>query len=351
MKEGLKGKDILATNDWGRDDLDRVLNLALRFKRMGAASRSLDLLRGMSLLLLFFRPSTRTRLSFTAAMHQLGGFVQCPDPGELRLSLEEKPGTGESLKDTARVVERYVDAVAIRVGGPVPGKNRAPRPGRGDAIMRKFSEYTRVPVLNMGSDLHHPTQALADLMVMKESLGDVRGKKIVVMWAYSPLLRNLVSPQSTALIGATYGMDVTLAYPEGYDLDSSIMSITRNESVKAGGKFEISHDFRRALEGADVVFPRNWWSPRYYVHTKDEELRLSAQHRDWKLTETALKITNNARFIHVMPFDRGNEVDDRVADGPNSVVYEQAENLLHVRKAFLALLMAKSDRLKHIEHP
>jgi ornithine carbamoyltransferase len=348
MASKLKGKDILATSDWDKSEMDQVLDLAFKFKKMGTASRSLDLLKGKTLLLLFFRPSTRTRISFTAAMQELEGFVQCPDPGDLRLSLEEKPGAGESLKDTARVVERYVDAVAIRVGGPILDETGAPRPGAGDTIMRKFADYTKVPVINLGSDLHHPTQAIADIMVMKEHVGDLKGKKIAVMWAYSPLHRNLVSPLSDILVSATYGMNVSVVYPEGYDLDASVMSLAQKESAKAGGKLEISHDLKNGLKGADVVFPRNWWSPRYYMNTKDEEQRLAAKYKDWRLTESLLQVTNNARFIHVMPFDRGNEVDDSVADGPNSVVYDQAENLLHVRKALLALLLAESSLLENI---
>ncbi len=346
MTTNLKGKDILATSDWTKDELDQVLDLAFKFKEMGTAARSLDMLKGKTLLALFFRPSTRTRMSFTAAMEHLGGFVQCPDPSDLRLSLEERPGAGESIKDTARVIERYVDAVGIRVGATIPDEAGAPKAGGGDLIMKKFADNADIPILNMASDLHHPTQALADIMVMQENLRDLKRKRIVVMWAYSPLLRNLVSPQQDALISATYGMDVTVAYPEGYDLDPSVMALTQKECEKTGGKLEISHDLKKAVEGADVVFPRNWFSPRYYRNTKEEEQRLAAQHKDWKLTESLLKLTNNARFIHVMPFDRGNEVDDSVADGPNSIVYDQAENLLHVRKAFLALLMADSSLLE-----
>lgn len=348
MANVLRGKDILATSDWAKSDLDQVLELAFKLKKMGTASRSLDLLKGKTLLLLFFRSSTRTRLSFTAAMQELGGFVQCPDPGDLRLSLEEKPGAGESLKDTALVVERYVDGIAFRLGGTLQDSAGVPRPGRGDLIMQKFADYSRVPVINMGSDLHHPTQAIADIMVMKENLGDLKGKKIVVTWAYSPLLRNLVSPLSDILISATYGMHCTIAYPEGFDLDPSVMSLAQKECKASGGKVEISHDLKRALEGADIVFPRNWWSPHYYTNTKEEELRLAGQHKDWKLSESMLRITNQARFIHCIPFDRGNEVDDSVADGPNSVVYDQAEDLLHVRKALLASLLAESSSLEKI---
>jgi len=348
MTTNFKGRDFLSTSDWEKSELDQILDLAFKLKRMGTNSRSLDILKGKTLLLLFFRSSTRTRISFTAAMQQLGGFVQSPDPGDLRLSLEDKPGAGESLKDTALVVERYVDAVGMRIGGSIPGKDGEPIPGLGDAILRKFADYTRVPVINLASDLHHPSQAMADVMVMKENLGDLSGKKIVMMWTYSPLLRNLTSIQQDALIAATYDMNVTIVQPEGYELDSPVIELTRQECTKTGRTFETSYDLKKALEGADVVFPRNWWSSRYYMNTKDEEKRLSAQHKDWRLTDSLLKVTNNARFMHVMPFDRGNEVDDSVADGPNAVVYDQAENLLHVRKAILASLIADSSLLANI---
>ena len=348
MPNTLFGRDILATNDWTKDELDQVLDLAFRFKKKGTASHSLEILKGKTLLLLFFYPSTRTRISFTSAMEQLGGFVQCPDPRDLRLSLEEKPGGGESIKDTVRVVERYVDALGIRLLVPMPDENGIPRLGGGEAITRKFADLARIPVISLASDMHHPTQAVADLMVMKESLGEVKGKKIVMMWAYSPFLRVQLSPISTGLIAGTYGMDVTFVYPEGYDLHPPLMSQVQEECKKGGGKFEISHDLKSALEGADVVYPRNWETVDTFIHTKEEELRLAAQHKDWRLTESLLRLTNNARFIHCMPFDRGNEVDDSVADGPNSVVYDEAEDLLHVRKAFLALLMADSRLLESI---
>jgi len=348
MTNTLLGKDILATNDWTNSELDQVLDLAFKLKERGAASCSLDILKGKTLLLLFFRASTRTRISFTAAMHQLGGFVQCPDPSDLRLSLEEKPGAGESLKDTALVAERYVDCVGIRLSGPIPGKNGVLRPGLGDAVARKIAEYMKVPVINLACDMQHPTQAMADIMVLKENMGDITGKKFVAMWAYSPIVRHYTSTQADSLIAATYGMDVTIAYPEGYDLDPETEALIKKACAANGRKFEITHDFKNAVEGADVVFPRKWVSPDYYIHTEEEELRLAAQHKDWRLTKQLLKLTNNARFIHVMPFDRGNEVDDSVVDGPNSLVYDQAENLLHVRKAFLALIMADSSLLESI---
>jgi len=344
----LKGRDVLTTHEWKKEELDQVLELAVKLKAMGNEARSLELLKGKTLMLLFFRGSTRTRISFTAAMEQLGGFVQVPDPGGLRLSLEERPGFGESLKDTARVSDRYVDCVGIRLSGPFPNKDGVLRPGLGDAVTQKYADLSEKPVINLACDMQHPTQAMADILVMQESIGDLKGKKLVAHWAYSPIVRHYTSIQADALIAATYGMDVTVAYPKGYDLDPATEAIIRAECEKNGQAYEISHDLSGAVEGADFIFPRTWVSPDFYIHSKEEELRIAEQYKDWRLTEDLLKLTNDARFIHVMPFDRGNEVDDSVADGPNSLVYDQAENLLHVRKAFLASVMADCDDLEKL---
>lgn len=344
----LKGKDVLTTNEWRKEELDQVLDLAIKFKAMGEEAKSLDILSGKTLLSLFFRASTRTRISFSAAMEQLGGMVQVPDPGGLRLSLEERPGVGESLKDTAKVNDRYVDCVGIRLSGPIADKEGVLRPGLGDAVTRRYAEFSKNPVINLACDKQHPTQAMADIMVMQESIGDLKGKKLVAHWAYSPIVRHYTSTQADALIAATYGMDVTVAYPEGYDLDPETEALIRKECEKNDQKFVISHDLHSAVEEADVIFPRTWVSPNFYIHTREDESRIAAQYKDWRLTEDLLKRTNNARFIHVMPFDRGNEVDDSVADGPNSVVYDQAENLLHVRKAFLASILAEVSVLEKI---
>jgi len=352
MSNSLKGRDLLVTTDWSKSELDQAIDLAIKLKKMGAASRSLDILKGKSVMLLFFRPSTRTRMSFTAAGQELGGFVQVPAPSEIRLTLEKKATSleaSESVKDTALVIERYVDAVAIRAPAvPILDDKGIPRPGGGDAVLREYADYTKVPVINMSSCLHHPTQGIGDMMTMKESLGDVKGKKLVVMWAYTSLLRNMTAVQEVALIGSTYGMNVTVAYPEGYDFDPSVMSLIKRETGKSGEKFEISHDYKKALEGADIVYPRNWWSLNAYVNTREEEQRLAAKHKDWRMTDSLLRLTNNARYMHPMPFERGAEVDDSVADGPNSVIYDQAENLTHARKAVLALIMADEGSLDSI---
>jgi len=344
----LRGRDVLSTHEWTKQELDQVLDLAFRLKARGDRAKTLEILKGKTLLLLFFRGSTRTRISFTAAMEHLGGMVQVPEPEGLRLSIEDKPGVGESLKDTAKVSDRYVDCVGIRLSGPIPDKNGVLRPGLGDAITKQYADFSAKPVINLACDMQHPTQAMADIMVMKESVGELKGRKLVAHWAYSPIVRHYTSTQADALIAATYGMDVTVAYPPGYDFDPDMEALIRAEAAKTGCRFEISHDLHKAVEGADFIFPRTWVSPDFYVHSREEELKRAARYRDWRLTEDLLKRTNQARFIHVMPFDRGNEVDDSIVDGPHSLVYDQAENLLHIRKAYLASILAEPSVLNSI---
>ena len=346
MTNTLKGKDILATSDWSKSELDQVLDLAFKFKKMGAAARTLDILKGKTLLLLWFRRSTRTWNSFTGAMEQLGGFVRSRDATDMHLSISGKPKRGgESIKDTALVLDEYIDALGIRLSYPTPEtiEDRVPKWGDTHAIIQQFADYMKAPVLSMSSDLHHPTQSLTDMMVMKEQAGDVTGKKSVLMWTYSPRAQGRGSANGFPLISATYGMDVTIVHPEEYDLEPSIISLIQKECAKAGGKFEISHDPKSALEGADFVYPRNWRV--YYYGSEDEEQSIAAKYKDWRLTESLLRVTNNARFMHTMPFTRGYEVDASVADGPNSIIYQQAGDLLHVRKAFLALILADESSL------
>jgi len=352
MTINLKGKDMLAISDWDKSELDQVLDLAFKFKRMGDASRSLDILKGKTLLLLWFKRSTRTWNSFTGAMEQLGGFVRSRDAKDLWIRIEETPGSGfeESLKDTALVLDRYIDALGIRLTDVTPEQaGRPPKWGDAQAVMQKLADYMKAPVLNMASDMHHPTQSMTDIMVMKEKLSDVRGKKSVLMWAYSPRIQGWGSAYGFPLVSATFGMDVTIACPAGYEFNTAMMTHIQSECAKADRKFEISHDLKTALEGADAVYPRNW-RQGCYLEASDEETerRLAAQHKNWRLTESLLKVTNNARFMHTMPFSRGYEVDESVADGPNAIIYDQAENLLHMRKAFLASLLADSSVLEKL---
>lgn len=341
----LNGRDLLETHSLARRDIEHLLELASLFKGIGPAGSALDLLRGRTLLLLFFRNSTRTRISFATAMQQLGGFVQVPDTEGLRINLERTRRDGEAVQDMARATDLFVDCVGIRLNGPIATPGATPKLGLGTAFLQEYARHSAKPVISLACDMQHPTQALADVMAMKEQVGDLRRKKLVVHWAYSPDVKYCSSIQADALMAAEFGMDVTVASPPDYDLDPFTEGLIRSTCARQGGAYVRSSDLHAAVEGADFVFPRTWVSNQFYIHKREEEEALALSHRDWRLTASLLRRTNNASFMHVMPFDRGNEVDDDVADGPNALYLKQAENLLHVRKAVLLSLLGDMGSL------
>ncbi len=185
-------------------------------------------------------------------------------------------------------------------------------------------------------------QGLADLMGLYAHLGDVKGKKTLVTWGSGALVRSWCSPQEYMLITSRFGMNITLAYPEGYDLDPEVIAQVKANCAQTGATFEIVHDSVSGYEDADVVYSRNWMSPVAYASgelDKASERAKAALHPGWITDATRMKRTNNAFFIHPMPVDRGSEVTDEIASGPRSIIYDVAENRLHVQKALMALTM------------
>jgi len=332
----LYGKDLISTKDWTKEELDIVLKVAGELKSRYYAHEPTPLLQYKTFMMLFFNTSTRTRQSFETAMTQLGGHAQFLTPETMRISLEEKPGAGESLKDTAKVIERYGDGLGVRLL-----EDKVEYYGQGTAYMYKMAEYIKIPVINMASDVYHPCQAITDIYTMQEKLGSILGKKLVVTWAYSPWVRSWGSVQECLILAARYGMRVTLAHPKGYDLDENILQLAEKYAKESGGAFEIVHDMDQALEEADVVFPRNWMSPKRYEIGKEKEITLAQKFKDWKYTKRRQQeLAKRGYLLHCMPIDRGNEVDDELCDDPElSMIYDQAENRLHTQKAILALTM------------
>lgn len=275
-------------------------------------------------------------MSFETAMTQLGGHSQFINPSTMRLSLEDKPGAGETVKDTAKVMSRFCDGIGIRLLD-----DQIKQYGQGDEVMRKFEQYADVPIINMASDINHPCQSLTDIYTMHEKLqADVKGKKIVITWAYTPWIRGRCSVQGTALISSMYGMDVVVANPPEFDLDPNVMKQCRDQASKSGGSFEIVHDMDKALDGATVVFPRNWFTGNRYDIGKEEELKIAQKYKDWRYTvEKQKNLTNPGYLLQCMPIDRGNEADPEVCDSELSWIYDQAENRLHTQKAILTLTL------------
>jgi len=346
-----RGKDFITTQEWSEEELETVFEVALDLKRKFAMGEPHEYLRGKTLFMIFYNPSLRTRNSFEAGMTQLGGHAHYLAPEKIytpTLGPEEtKSGklieeTRERISDTARVLSRYGHAISIRIFGE-PTKWVY---GFGNRVIREFAYWADIPVINMECDMYHPCQAMADVLTLKEKLGKLEGKKFVMSWAYSPSPWKPVSvPQSLVLLPTRYGMDVVLAHPEGLELDPKIIELAKKNAEESGGSFEISYDMNEAFEGADVVYPKSWTSikflpPQTEKPNFDAIKEIFEKNRDWICTQEKLDLCNkHVLYMHCLPADRGYEVTDEVIDGPHSVVFDEAENRLHVQKAIMLLVM------------
>ncbi len=333
----LTGKDLITTQEWEVDELRLAIELAKDLKRryvFYGVEGIPKLLERKTFFMLFFAPSTRTRSAFEAAMTLLGGHAQYLEPRMTRA------GEGEAYKDIAKMYERYGHGIGIRILDKAIDYVY----GRGNAIVREFAKWAKVPVINMADDAFHPTQGLADFMTFEEIFPNYKGKKYVIMWAYSPEIRGWCSIQEDLLIFTRMGVDVTVAAPPGFKLDPKVIEWAKQNAKATGAELRFTNDFREAVEGAHAVFPRNWASPTLvqlgYSKFAEEEKKIYEKYRDWKVTMDLFdRMDKSAVLMHVMPIFRGYEADDEVIDSPKSVLYEQAENGLYTKAAVLALTM------------
>ena len=332
----LSGKDLICTQDWAVEEVEAVLELAGRMKRDRFSPQYTSLLKNRTFFMFFYNPSVRTRQSFECAATELGGHAQFLEPGAMRLKTQKT--AGETVEDAAQVMSRYACGLGIRIL-----EDKVSAYGEGDNLLREYAKWSSIPILSMAHDKYHPCQGLADAMGMREHLGDLRGKKILITWASGALARSWCSVQEAMLICSRLGMDVTLAHPQGYDLDPQVLQWTQGNCAALGRTFEVVHDSRAGYQGAHVVYSRNWMSPEAYEageFRKQAEIDKALTYPDWICDAARMKRSESALFTHPMPIDRGHEVTDEVASGPRSIIYDVAENRLHVQKAIMALTMA-----------
>lgn len=324
MRTDLKGKHLITTQDWSVQELESLFELAAELKQArkdGDATRVLDL---KTLYMIFFDASTRTRNSFETGITQLGGHGIYLSPDKMQIS------HGEQAGDTAKVLSRYGEGIAIRHCAY----------GEGNAYLNAIAEHASVPVLNMQCDIYHPCQILADYLTIKEKFGETRGLKLGVAWTCAPdYLRPISVPQSLILMMPRFGIDVTLAYPPECKLMPQIEAKAKANAEAAGSKFEITHTFEDAFEDADVVIPKSW-GPLLTTTDFEEGASIMRQYDTWVCDAERMALgKDHMIYMHPLPADRGREVTDEVIDGPQSVVFDEAENRLHVQKALMALTM------------
>jgi ornithine carbamoyltransferase len=349
--KSLKGRDFLAGSDFSREEIESILDVAAELKSERARGVFHDdLLRAKTLFMIFYNRSLRTRNSFEAAMTQFGGHAHSLDTSQIYLPAiegQEVAYSTERVADVARVLDRMGDAIAIRCyGKPVNWEY-----GAAHAMLEEFARWAEVPVINMADDLHHPCQGLADILTAKERFGGYRGVKWTTVWAYSPSVGKPPGvPHADILYATMLGMDVTLSYPKGLDLDPGIVAKAGEYAAASGGSFKIIHEFEKAFEGAHVVNPKAWaprvlFQPPVGEGSEEKAKALYDQYKTWKCTEETMALTDKyAIYLHCLPADRNFEVTNEVMDkteGPGwtSAVFDQAENRLHAQKAVLSMIL------------
>ncbi|MEM4557580.1 MAG: ornithine carbamoyltransferase, partial [Desulfurococcaceae archaeon] len=309
----LKGRHCLTLTEYTKEELLFIIDTAFQFKqRYLAGERVIPVLVGRHLAMIFEKPSTRTRVSFETAMRELGGHAIYLSSSELQLA------RGETIEDTARVLSRYVDGIMARVYEHWK--------------VEKLAQYSRVPVINGLSDLHHPCQGLSDVFtIMEKKSRDISRLKIVFVGdGGDNVLHSLM------LAVGILGGRVVIASPKGYDPHPSVIKLFEEYAAPNNGSYEIERDPYKAVENADVVYTDVWVS---MGQEKEKEKRL----RDLEPYRVTVDLMKRAKpdaiFMHCLPAKRGEEVVNEVIDGKWSVVWDQAENRKHAQKALLALII------------
>ena len=324
MQTDLRGRDLISLQEWTKEEIDTILDVAFVLKRERALGIPHPLLRDRVLAMLFFFSSTRTRASFEAGMAQLGGHAQFIESRTTQIA------HGDTPKEIGEILGRYNDGIAIRHVDW----------GVGNGYIRDVAAASRVPVLNMQCDLYHPHQSLADLMTILEKKGAPRGLTIDISWAYAASYQKPISvPVDLSMLTTRYGMHVRLVHPPEFRLPTDVTEQAAENARRSGGSFEVMDDFDAGMRGADIVYAKSWGALLTATDEADGKA-IADRYTDWITDERRIGLAaDDAIYMHPLPADRGVEVADAVIDGPHSVVYDEAENRLHAQKAVMALTM------------
>lgn len=309
---GLAGRDLLTLADFTSEEIEALLELAAALKaerRQGSLRRDLE---GKTVALLFFKPSTRTRISFELAARELGASSLYLPAQEMQLS------RGESVEDTARVLERYVHAIVIRTFG--------------QDQLELFARWASVPVINALTDSYHPAQALADMLTLKERFGTLKGLKLSYVGDGNNVAHSLM------IAGAKLGMEIVVSTPEGYRPDATVFEKAAAIAKERGGAVRYEVDPQKAVAGAKAVYTDTWVS---MGQEADRDERLAAFQGYQVNAQLMAAAAPDAVAMHDLPAYKGLEISEDVFEGPRSVIFDQAENRLHAQKALLLALLGQ----------
>jgi ornithine carbamoyltransferase len=306
LSDSLKGRHFTRVADWSREDLEAVLDLADELKELQQRGEEHHLLPGRALGMIFQKPSTRTRVSFEVGIAQLGGFALYLSADDLQL------GRGETLRDTATVLSRYLDGLMIRTFA--------------QADVEELAAHASIPIINGLTDAAHPCQALADVMTIRERLGRLEGLRVVYLGDGNNVCASLM------VACAKLGMPFVAATPPGYGPAEGVVET----ALEAGGSVALMDDPREAVRGADVLYTDVWTS----MGQEDERERRLRDLAGYGIDEELVRLAGaEAIVLHCLPAHYGEEITEDVLYGPQSAVWDQAENRLHSQKALMALVM------------
>lgn len=347
----LEGRDLISTLDHSPDALRAVVERARAIK----AGADVPDLAGKVATLLFFNPSVRTRVSCESAMARFGGRALSVSPGSETWRFEATDGavmdgdTQEHVRELAPVLSRMSHVLGVRkselITSGAPGSQGAAATEsydalKEDAFLTAFRRHAEVPVVNLESNVHHPMQGLADMQTLSERLGDPRGQRYVLTWAWHPKSLPVATPHSQLLAACDLGMDVVCLRPPGYDLDPDVTEAGAARAAAQGGRLTVTDDIDAAYAGARVVCAKAWGGLGYYGRFDDEARDKAGLRERWIVDADKLARTDDAFFLHCLPVRRNVVVADDVLDSNRSAVIDEAENRLWTQAAVFAELCA-----------
>lgn len=325
MISDLRGRNFICDLDFSVEEIQTVLDVAWDLKKKRALGEATPYLREKALAMLFFFSSTRTRGAFETAAIHLGAHPAFIESHTTQIS------HGDTEREIGQILGRMYDGIAIRHVDW----------GVGNRYINLAAEASPVPVFNMQCDLYHPFQILTDLMTIMEKKGrDLRRKKMVLSWAYAKSYQKPMSiPNSMVLQMPRFGVDLVLAHPPEFKLRDEFMDKARDAARKSGSRFEVVDDMDAAFKDADIIYPKSWGALETTTDP-EEGAKIIQQYEHWITDERKMALAKpDAIFMHPLPADRNVEVTDEVMDGPNSVIFDEAENKMYIAEAVMALTM------------